>query len=129
MSFAWLAARNSIDTNPAAANVTTNSHGADFAWAIFAVQSVAFLALSGYTFFLVNRGHRTFNYLSAAVLACNALNWYALASNLGAVPVTAEFRSRGWAGRGDGRDGLATRSIWYVPYRFRVHALSSVLTS
>lgn len=113
-SLTWLTARDSINSNPVASNITTNSHGADFAWAIFAVQSVVFLALSAYTFFAVNRGHRTFNYLVAAVLACNALNWYAQASNLGAIPVTVEFRAGDWAGRGSGVDNAPTRSIWYV---------------
>lgn len=113
-SYELLDARSVISQNPVASNITVNTHGTYFAWAVFAVQTVVFLSLSAFTFMVVNRGRRTFNYLIAAVLVSNALNWYALASNLGAQPVTVEWYQGNWDGRGNGIDNNATRSIWYV---------------
>lgn len=118
-SFEVLKARDVISQNPVDSNITINAQGTYFAWAVFAVQTVVFLSLSAFTFIAVNRGRRTFNYLIAAVLVSNALNWYALASNLGAQPVTVEWYQGDWEGQGNGINNNATRSIWCViPLRF-----------
>lgn len=114
MVLSWLHTRDSIANNPVSSNITVNDHGSSFAWAILAIQALVFTGLSCHTFFFVNRGNRAFTYLVAAVLACNALNWFALASNLGAVPITVEFYAGGWNGHGSGHGQAPTRSIWYV---------------
>ena len=60
------------------------------------------------------RGTRLFHQLAIVILATSSLAYFSMASDLGATPISAEFRADG-----------ATRQIWVRTLFLSVHTLGS----
>jgi len=90
--------------------------GSDVLWAGFSI----FAASSLIVLFIAHqrrRGHRTFHYLSAAILVTATIAYFIMASNLGNTPIETEF-NRG-SNPGD------TRSVFYARYVLLLSSLAS----
>jgi bacteriorhodopsin len=99
-------ANDALRANPPNSDITINTKGSDWLWAVFAVMLLTDLLMMGWMFTLP-KGRRTFHHLSIFILTTASIAYFSMASNLGGTPVRVEFN-------GD-REGL-TRAIWYVRY-------------
>jgi len=91
------------------ADIHITERGSDWLWAAFAIFGFSFLAVLGLTF-RKPATHRAFHYMMAIVLFIAAMDYYAMASNLGFVPIPVEFhRSRSTVSGN-------LRQIWYCRY-------------
>ncbi|GAA5822592.1 hypothetical protein JCM5353_005495 [Sporobolomyces roseus] len=94
------------DLNPCYANRCMTKQGSAVLWMGFSV----FTASSLIILFIAHqrrRGHRTFHYLSAAILITASISYFVMASNLGNTPIETEFNR---ASPGE------TRSVFYARY-------------
>ncbi|KAI0806068.1 heat shock protein 30 [Irpex lacteus] len=93
----------SVDTNPPNATIHISNHGTDWLWAVFAVMTASMLGMFLWSF-MRPKGTRFFHNIALIILTTSAIAYFAMASDLGATPITTEFRAFG------------TRQIWYVRY-------------
>ena len=115
-------AGSSLDQNPPNATRNITAGGSDWLWAVFAIMALAALGMIAHsftvsspqrnspvpaadTYFLSQRprGTRFFHNIASIILTTSTIAYFAMASDLGATPVTEEF-SRGVPG--------STRQIW-----------------
>jgi len=98
-------AGGSLQNNPPNADRHITPGGSDWLWAVFAVMAVSDLGMLFWAF-ARPRGTRLFHQIAIIVLTTATICYFAMASDLGAAPVRAEFS------RGNTYD----RQIWYVRY-------------
>jgi len=114
MSFLEKRRNGAVYTNPPVlqgrvADIHITEHGSDWLWAAFCIFGLSFLLVLG----LSHRKpvtHRAFYYILSAVLFITALDYYAMASDLGFVPIPVEFQRTRHTVAG------AARQIWYSRY-------------
>ena len=104
-------ANDALNLNPpnAAEHITT--HGSDWLWAAFSVFALSLLVTIVLNFVVRDitlyfpplidfirvqrpRGTRVFHEIAIVILTVSSLAYFSMASDLGATPVTAEFRDR-----------------------------------
>jgi len=96
-------ANHALSSNPPNAAIDITTHGSDWLWAVFALMTLADLGMIAWSF-TRPRGTRAFHHIAIVILTIAALDYFAMASDLGSTPITTEFRRR------------ATRAIWYSRY-------------
>ncbi|OBT59348.1 hypothetical protein VE04_00269 [Pseudogymnoascus sp. 24MN13] len=94
---------------PTSADITNNSHGSDWLWAVTAFFAFFTCCIIGDSYRGPRRA-RAFHYLAAAVSVVTTINYFTMASNLGYVAIFVEFVRDKAHVRGD------TREIYYVRY-------------
>lgn len=111
-------ANHALDLNPPNAAIHISTHGSDWLWAAFSVITLVLLVVIGLDFMVSftmplhleceahlprqrPRGTRLFHQLAIIILTTTSLAYFSMASDLGATPISTEFR-------GDGE----TRQIW-----------------
>ena len=90
------------------ADFEITTHGSDWYFTVCAIMTVSCLVVIT-TGLLKPASHRLFHYISAALLLVAAIAYFTMGSNLGQVPITAEFMRPGSSKgprRGDPRDLL-----------------------
>ncbi|KAI0736603.1 heat shock protein 30 [Fomitopsis betulina] len=92
-----------VHLNPPNATEHISTNGSDWLWTVFSIMGLSAL-LAGFATVLRPRGTRLFHQLAVIVLTTASIAYFSMASDLGATPITAEFR------------GNETRQIWYVRY-------------
>jgi bacteriorhodopsin len=97
---------DALRVNPSDADVTINTNGSNWLWAVFAVMLFTDLLMMAWMFTLP-KGRRTFHHLAIFILTTAAISYFSMASNLGSTPIPVEFNGN--------LQGL-TRAIWYVRY-------------
>ncbi|KAI4594464.1 ion channel activity [Pestalotiopsis sp. 9143b] len=93
------------------ANLSITNHGSDWYYTVCAIMGVSTLVFMGLAL-RKPTGHRLFHYITAGITAIACIAYFAMGSNLGQVPIQAEFvrpRSR-WVG------SAGTREIFYARY-------------
>ncbi|EKM51799.1 uncharacterized protein PHACADRAFT_187203 [Phanerochaete carnosa HHB-10118-sp] len=93
----------SVDVNPPNADIHITNHGSDWLWAVFAIMTVSMMGMFVWSH-MRPRGTRFFHNIALIVLTVSTIAYFSMASDLGATPITTEFRATG------------TRQIWYVRY-------------
>ncbi|KAI1856396.1 hypothetical protein JX265_011643 [Neoarthrinium moseri] len=93
------------------ANLQITNHGSDWYYtvcAIMGISAIAFMALA----FRRPQSHRIFHYITAGICAVACIAYFAMGSNLGQVPIQAEFvrPNSHWVG------AAGTREIFYARY-------------
>jgi len=96
---------HALQSNPPNAPIDITTHASDWLWTVFCIMATADLAMIGWSF-VKPRGNRAFHHLAIAILTIAALDYFAMASDLGSTPVLTEFR--------DDRGGI--RAIWFSRY-------------
>ncbi|KAI2604353.1 bacteriorhodopsin [Hypoxylon fragiforme] len=93
------------------ANLEITNHGSDWFYAVCALMGLATLIFMGMAF-MKPKGERIFHYITAGITAIACISYFALGSNLGQVPIQAEFIRPGnrWT------RSAGTREIFYVRY-------------
>jgi bacteriorhodopsin len=92
------------------AGLEITNHGSDWYFTVCAVMGAATLAFIGLGSMRPSAG-RVFHYIAGGITAVACVAYFAMGSNLGQVPVQAEFIRRGSITRSAG-----TREIFYVRY-------------
>ncbi|KAJ3528498.1 hypothetical protein NM688_g7990 [Phlebia brevispora] len=92
---------SSLDNNPPNADRHITPGGSDWLWAVFAIMALADLGMVMWSV-MRPRGTRFFHNIAIVILTTATIAYFAMASDLGATPVVAEF-SRG---------NTFTRQIW-----------------
>ncbi|KAI0090820.1 heat shock protein 30 [Irpex rosettiformis] len=115
-------ANHALDLNPPNADIHISTHGSDWLWAAFSLITLGLL-VTIFLDFTRPRGTRLFHQLAIIILATTSLAYFSMASDLGATPITTEFRGAG-----------ESRQIWYVRYiqwfiTFPLLLLSVLLTT
>jgi bacteriorhodopsin len=93
------------------ANLQITNHGSDWYYTVCAVMGASTIAIMAMAF-RKPQTHRIFHYITAATTAVACVSYFAMGSNLGQVPIQAEFvrpRSR-WV------HAAGTREIFYARY-------------
>ena len=106
------ARNNALLVNPnigGRADISITTHGSDFYYAICAVMGTVALTVMGLSF-LKPQTDRIFFYITAAINATACIAYFSMGSNLGQVPITAEFQRNDPVVRG------VTREIFYARY-------------
>jgi bacteriorhodopsin len=106
------ARNNALNINPdigGRADISITTHGSDFYYAICAVMGTVALTVMGLSF-LKPQTDRIFFYITAALNATACIAYFSMGSNLGQVPITAEFQRNDPVVRG------VTREIFYARY-------------
>ncbi|KAI0695920.1 heat shock protein 30 [Cytidiella melzeri] len=98
-------AGSSLDQNPPNADRHITPGGSDWAWAVFAIMFLSTFAMAGYTFTRA-RGSRFFHHIATIILTTSTIAYFAMASDLGATPVVAEFP----------RETTFARQVFFVRY-------------
>ncbi|KAI0093965.1 heat shock protein 30 [Irpex rosettiformis] len=93
----------SLDQNPPNAERHITAGGTDWLWTVFAIMTVSTLGMMIWSFERT-RGSRFFHNISIVILTTASIAYFTMASDLGATPITPEFRNTG------------TRQIFYVRY-------------
>lgn len=109
---ALFARNNALNINPnigGRADISITTHGSDFYYAICTVMGVTALTVMGLSF-LKPQSDRIFFYITAAINATACIAYFSMGSNLGQVPITAEFQRNDPIVRG------VTREIFYARY-------------
>jgi len=107
-----MAGNNALQSNPPNADISINTKGSDWLWAVFAIMAVSAIAMTFWQHTRI-RGQKAFHTLPIAILTTASIAYFAMASDLGSTPVMAEYFGgdhQNYAGLG------ATRAIWYVRY-------------
>ncbi|KZT73037.1 heat shock protein 30 [Daedalea quercina L-15889] len=92
-----------VSVNPPDAQEHLSTNGSDWLWTVFSIMALSTL-LAAVATIMRPRGTRLFHQLAVIVLTTASIAYFSMASDLGATPITAEFR------------GDETRQIWYVRY-------------
>ncbi|CAL1704858.1 unnamed protein product [Somion occarium] len=95
----------SLDQNPPNADRHITEGGSDWLWAVTAIMGLSTLGMVLWQT-TRPRGTRFFHNIALIILTTSTIAYFAMASDLGATPVRAEF-SRGTTN---------TRQIWFVRY-------------
>jgi bacteriorhodopsin len=106
------AGNRALRTNPPNANIHLGRWGSDWGYVVFCVMAASLIGLLIWSTKLA-RNRRTFHYLFIPVLAISSVAWYSMASDLGATPVTVQFRHNSPLGPGS---RYPTRQIWFARY-------------
>ncbi|GAC75859.1 hypothetical protein PANT_18d00103 [Moesziomyces antarcticus T-34] len=106
------AGNRALRTNPPNANIHLGRWGSDWGYVVFCVMAASLIGLLIWSTKLA-RKRRTFHYLFIPVLAISSVAWYSMASDLGATPVTVQFRHNSPLGPGS---RYPTRQIWFARY-------------
>lgn len=72
------------------ADLEITTHGSDWYYAVCALMGTCAIAVLGLSF-AKPRTHRLFHHISAGILAIAAIAYFSMGSNLGQVPIRAEF--------------------------------------
>ena len=99
---------DALNINPPTAIEHISVHGSDWLWAVTAVYVVSFfcfILLCGYA---ARNGERLFHYLFLIASLTGSICYFAMASDLGNVPVVTELNNGG--------NHDITRQIWYARY-------------
>ncbi|KAI1309907.1 bacteriorhodopsin [Xylaria venustula] len=93
------------------ANLQITNHGSDWYYTVCAMMGLTTFIIMGLAF-RKPQNHRLFHYITAAITAVAAVAYYAMGSNLGQVPIFAEFRRPGsrWV------RAAGTREVFYARY-------------
>jgi len=93
------------------ANLQITNHGSDWYYTVCAVMGATTLIIMGLAF-RKPQTHRIFYYISAGITAVATISYFAMGSNLGQVPIQAEFIRPGsrWV------RAAGTREIFYARY-------------
>ncbi|KAI1371857.1 family A G protein-coupled receptor-like protein [Hypoxylon crocopeplum] len=93
------------------ANLEITNHGSDWYYAVCALMGVATLIFMGLSF-RKPQGDRVFHYITAGVTGVACIAYFAMGSNLGQVPIQAQFVRPGnrWV------RPAGTREIFYARY-------------
>lgn len=111
-----------VDVNPPNAEIHITDHASDWLWAVFAVMTVSMLGMFGWSHMVRlylpaackaltplcwqrRRGTRFFHNIALIILIVSTIAYFSMASDLGATPITTEFRATG------------TRQIWVRRHR------------
>ena len=94
---------------PLRADITIDSHGSNWLWAVCALMSFTTLCIIAHSF-TKHRSHRVFHYVTAAITLTAAISYFTMASNLGYAAIDVEFNRTGKRVRG------ITRAVFYVRY-------------
>ncbi|KAJ9115426.1 hypothetical protein QFC22_005183 [Naganishia vaughanmartiniae] len=81
---------DALKANPPNSDITINTKGSDWLWAVFAVMLLTDFLMMGWMFTLP-KGRRTFHHMSIFILTTAAIAYFSMASNLGGTPVLVEF--------------------------------------
>lgn len=106
------ARNNALNVDPnigGRADIAITTHGSDFYYAICAVMGTVALTVMGLAS-LKPQTDRIFFYITAAINATACIAYFSMGSNLGQVPITAEFQRNDPVVRG------MTREIFYARY-------------
>jgi len=96
-------ANHALDSNPPNAPIDITTHASDWLWAVFSIMTLADLLMIAWSF-RRPRGTRAFHHVAIVILTITALDYFAMASDLGSTPVRTEFRGGG------------ARAIWFSRY-------------
>lgn len=99
-------ANDALRANPSNSDVTINTNGSNWLWAVFAVMLFTDLCFMAWMFTLP-KGRRAFHHLAILILTTASIAYFSMASNLGGTPIRVEF---------NGNEQGLTRAIWYVRY-------------
>ncbi|KAI1475721.1 bacteriorhodopsin [Daldinia eschscholtzii] len=93
------------------ANLEITNHGSNWYYAVCALMGACTLLFMGLSF-TKPQGDRLFHYITAGITGVACIAYYAMGSNLGQVPIQAEFIRPGsrWVG------SAGTREIFYARY-------------
>ncbi|KAI1423913.1 bacteriorhodopsin [Xylaria sp. FL1777] len=93
------------------ANLQITSHGSDWYYTVCSMMGVTTLIVMGLAF-SKPQTHRLFHYISAAITAVACVAYFAMASNLGQLPIFVEFPRPGsrWV------HAAGTREVFYARY-------------
>jgi len=94
-----------LNANPPVATHNLTVHGSDWLWAVEACYVLALLIVVGLTYF-ARQGEKIFHYLFTISLFVGTIAYFAMASDLGGVPVLAI----------DHLSSPGTRQIFYAKY-------------
>lgn len=98
-----------VFTYPRQADITIDTHGSNWLWAVCALMGFTTFVIIGHSF-KKHRSHRVFHYITAAITLTAAISYFTMASNLGYAAIEVEFLRSGKRVRG------ATRAVFYVRY-------------
>ncbi|KAH9928755.1 uncharacterized protein B0H18DRAFT_1117935 [Fomitopsis serialis] len=98
-----MAGNQAVSENPPYAQEHLSTNGSDWLWTVFSIMALGTLLTAGAAI-MRPRGTRFFHQLAVIILTTSSIAYFSMASDLGATPITAEFR------------GNETRQIWYVRY-------------
>ena len=93
------------------ANLEITTHGSDWYFTVCSVMGVTTLTIMAFSF-RKPQEQRVFHYLTAAITAVATVAYFAMGSNLGQVPIQAEFERPGRAAVA----AAGTREIFYARY-------------
>jgi len=93
------------------ANLEITSHGSDWYYTVCSIMGVATLAFLAMAL-TRPKSHRLFHYLMATITFISCISYFTMGSNLGQVPIQAEFVRR----RSSQVRAAGTREIFYVRY-------------
>lgn len=88
---------------PVGSDLTLTAGGSDWLWAVTALYSFLLWVVVAWTFFAKN-GEKIFHYLFTISLFVGAISYFAMASDLGNVPIETSVNHK------------AAREIFYVRY-------------
>ncbi|KAI1282879.1 bacteriorhodopsin [Xylaria sp. FL0933] len=93
------------------ANLQITNHGSDWYYTVCAMMGTTALVVMALAF-RKPQTHRLFHYISAGITAVAAVSYFAMGSNLGQVPILAEFIRPGsrWV------RAAGTREVFYARY-------------
>ncbi|KAI0976750.1 bacteriorhodopsin [Xylaria arbuscula] len=93
------------------ASLQITNHGSDWYYTVCAMMGATTLIIMGLAF-RKPQNHRLFHYITAAITAVASVAYFAMGSNLGQLPIFAEFRRPGsrWV------RAAGTREVFYARY-------------
>ncbi|KAI0593659.1 FDD123 protein [Biscogniauxia sp. FL1348] len=93
------------------ANLQITNHGSDWYYTVCAIMGLSTLIIMGLSF-RKPQSHRIFHYITAGITAVACVAYFAMGSNLGQVPIQAEFvrPNSAWV------RAAGTREIFYARY-------------
>ncbi|KZT03539.1 heat shock protein 30 [Laetiporus sulphureus 93-53] len=98
---------DALRLNPPNSTFHLSTNGSDWLWAVFSIMAVSLLAAIGGSL-MRPKGTRLFHQIAVIVLTTASIAYFSMASDLGATPITVEFRND--------NNPNPTRQIWYVRY-------------
>ncbi|BGO88688.1 hypothetical protein NBRC10512v2_000633 [Rhodotorula toruloides] len=100
------------------ADIDITTHGSDWLWAVFSVMLLSAIGILVWGHVARPLGERAFHELAAALCFTASIAYFAMASDLGDVPIVVEFIRGGSLGQNWVQVGVEnpTRAIWYARY-------------
>jgi bacteriorhodopsin len=99
---------------PQTSDINITTHGSDWYWAVTGVMALSTLVFIGLSF-RIDRRHRIFHYITAAITLVASVAYFTMASNLGYAAIPVEFQRNNPVVRGFYREIFYVRYIdWFV---------------